>query len=307
MKSRCLIFILLCCLFLSSCSFVSGYGEPEDRYIVSAIGFDKSGDLVEVSVQIIDGGEMLIRRGVGETARQAMAHVEGADEKQLEISHLALVVIGDRISGDSLADIFDFCRKNSDITVGVKVVSAYSASELLSIEGAEGYRLVGAVRDDDSGVGFTAKSRFYEIEDIREASGAYHLPYFETDGEIYTVSGLKIYQNDEGKVRLDRSESAYYMMLKGELYGGSVDVEMDEGRDSVYLRRSKTDYEIKEDALYIKCNLEVNERLLPYDTWQLESALSGEAEKLYGELYTRYGDIFGFGKSEIEVECRIGG
>ena len=304
MKSRCLAFVLLCCLFLSSCSFVSGYGEPEDRYMVSAMGFDKSGDLIEVSVQIIDGEEILLRRGVGDSARQAMAHIEGADERQLEISHCALIVIGDRVSGDSLADIFDFCRKNSDITVGVKMVSAYNAGELLS---TDGYRFLGAVRDDDSGVGFTAKSRFYEIEDIRESGDAYHLPCFVSDGGTYTVSGLKIYKNDDALVRLDRSESAYYMMLKGELYGGSVDVEIDGKSDSVYLRKCNTRREIKDDTLYIKCNLEVNERLLSYDAEVIEEALSGEAQKLYYELYRRYGDIFGFGKGEIDVECKIGG
>ena len=303
MRNRCFAILLLCCVFLSSCSLVEGYGEPEDRYMVSAIGFDRSGDSIEVVVQIIDGEEILVRRGAGDSARQAMAHIEGADEKQLEISHCALIVIGDRVNGDSLADIFEFCRKNSDITVGVKVVSAYNAAELLA---ADGYRLLGAVRDDDSGVGFTAKSRFYEIEDIRDGGEAYHLPYFVSDGGTYTVSGLKIYKNDEALVRLDRSESAYYMMLKGELYGGSVDVEIDGKSDSVYLRRCNTRREIKNDTLYIKCNLEANERLLPYDTERLEIALSVEAKKLYGELYSRYGDI-GFGKGEIEVECKIGG
>ena len=195
MKIKLCVLIVLCGIFLTSCSFVSGYGEPEDRYIVSTMGFDKVGDAIEVSVQMVDGEEILVRTGVGESVRQAMAHLEGADEKQLEISHCAVIVIGDGIDGDRLAEIFDYCRKNSDITVGVKVTAAYNARELLSLEGVDGYRLLGAVRDDAYGVGFTKGSRFYEIEDIRASKdqSVYHLPYFETDGSIIKVDEVVLH------------------------------------------------------------------------------------------------------------------
>ena len=128
-RSFLLVFLFLSCFFLFSCSSISGYSEPEDRYIVSAIGFDYSSGMLEASVQIVgdEGEENLIRSGFGESVRQAMGHIEGADSRQLEISHCALILIGDSIGKDTLAEIFDYCRKNNDITVGVKVAAAHSA------------------------------------------------------------------------------------------------------------------------------------------------------------------------------------
>ncbi len=302
MKIKLFAVLMLLCLCLSSCSFVSGYSEPEDRYIVSAIGFDKEGDTLEVSVQIVGKEGNLLRSGKGERVRGAMAHIEGADAKQLEISHCAIIIIGDGIDSESLSEIFGYCRENNDITVGVKVAAAHRAKDILSLD-ADGYELLGAVRDGADGVGFAGGSRFYEIEDTR---AVYHLPYFETDGETYTVSGLKIFKKDAGIVKLDRSESAYYMMIKGELFGGSADIEYGEKKDSVFLGKCKTEYKTEGDKLYVSCDIKVNGELLPADREKTEKAMSMEASRLVSELYSRYGDLFGFGDDkEIFVECKL--
>lgn len=307
MKIKLFAVLMLLCLCLSSCSFVSGYSEPEDRYIVSAMGFDKEGNTLEVSVKIVGKEKDLLRSGKGESVRGAMAHIEGADAKQLEISHCALIIIGDGVDSEALAEIFGYCRENNDITVGVKVAAAHSAKEILSLD-ADGYELLGAVRDGADGVGFASGSRFYEIEDVRASGGeaVYHLPYFETDGETYTVSGLKIFKKDTGVVRLDRSESAYYMMIKGELFGGSADIEYGGKKDSVYLGKSKTEYRTEGDKLYVSCDININGELLPTDKEKTEKAMSREASRLVSELYSRYGDLFGFGEDkEIFVECKL--
>ena len=287
--------LLICVLssFLCSCS-LTGYSEPEDRYIVSAIGFDYADGVIETSVQIVDGEEFTVRSGRGESVRQAMGHIEGADSKQLEISRCALIVIGDSVGKDEISDIFEYCRQNGDITVGVKVASAYNARDMLSF--ADGYELLGAIRDNKDGVGFTKGSRFYEIEEIRESADGqvYHLPYFETDGEIYTVSGLKIYKADSGIVRLDRSESVYYMMIKGELSGGVADF----GGESIYIEGCKT--KLSEGRLV--CTLSVRDY---GDKKEVEGALSIAAQSLLSELTERYGDIFEFGEKKISVECKL--
>ena len=309
MKIKFSAFTLFFCLFLTSCASISGYGEPEDRYIVSAIGFDRVGEALEVSVQIVgnEGEKDLIRSGRGENVRQAMGHIEGADAKQLEISHCALIVIGDSIDKNTLSDIFDYCRKNNDITVGVKVAAAYNAKELLSLDGANGYELIGAIRDNADGVGFTKGSRFYEIEEIRasEDESVYHLPYFFAGEDSYSVEGLKIYRADIGIVRLDRSESAYYMMIKGKLQGGVADIEYEGGSDSVYVVSSKIKRREEENNLYLTLEIEVNRELMGEDEDKVIKGMSAAAEKLCRELTDRYGDVFGFGDKEIFVECKL--
>ncbi len=286
---------------LSSCSVIPGYSEPEDRYIVSAMGFDMKEDTLAVSVQIVDGEETRVCTGKGESVWQAMAHIEGADAKQLEISHCALILMGDSLGASEIKEVFDYCRKNNDITVGAKVASTRDAFALLSL-GADGYELLGAIRDSGDGLGFTGGSRFYEIEEKRSSQSApvYHLPYFSSDGDIYTVSGLKIYRSDTPLVRLDSSESAYYMMIKGELVGGSVDYEMNGREESLFVRKCKTDYKTEGDKLYITCRLDATGN----ETEKAAEACTDRAQRLCQELTERYGDIFGLSiEGETVVKC----
>ena len=105
---------------------------------------------------------------------------------------------------------------------------------------------------------------------------------------------------------LDRSESAYYMMIKGELRGGVADIELDGKEDSVYVAQGKTKQKNEEKNIYLICSLEVNRELMGDDADKIMTALSRSAEKLCRELTGRYGDVFGFGDDkEIFVECRL--
>ena len=278
-----------------------GYSEPEDRYIVSAIGFDVVEGAMAVSVQIACGESSRVCRGVGESVWQAMAHIEGADARQLEISHCALIIVGDSLGAGEIGEVLDYCRKNNDITVGAKVASARDAFALLSL-GADGYELLGAIRDGYDGVGFVGGSRFYEIEEIRSAQGAcvYHLPYFVVDVESYTVSGLKIFKSDAPIVKLDRSESAYYMMIKGELDGGSIDYELDGRAESLFVRKSKTEYKKDGERLYVTCNIYATGN----DPEKASAALTERAQRLCRELSERYGEIFGL-SGDIAIKCVV--
>lgn len=287
--------------FLFSCSSISGYSEPEDRYIVSAMGFDVVDGALAVSVQIMDKDSTRVCRGLGESVWQAMAHIEGADARQLEISHCALILIGDTLGAGEISEVLDYCRKNNDITVGVKVASARDTHALLSL-GYDGYELLGAIRDGYDGVGFTGGSRFYEIEEIRSSQSVpvYHLPYFFTVGEGYTVSGLKLFKGDSPILRLDSSESAYYMMIKGELVGGSLDYEMDGREESLFVRRCRTEYRRDGDKAYVSCKIYA----VGNEVEKASAACSERAQRLCRELVERYGDIFGL-SGEIVVECEI--
>lgn len=306
------VLAILACLILVSCSAIPGYSEPEDRFIVSALGFDVIDGAMRVSAQIVagEGEPERVCVGKGESVEQAMAHIEGADAKQLETSHCALILIGDSVEKEALAEILDYCRRNDDITIGAKVASAHDAGALLSLEGADGYELLGALRESSDGAGFAGGSRFYEIEEIRASKkegAVYHLPYFSADGEIYTVAGLKIFKDDGAVVRLDRSESAYYMMIKDEFDGGSADFEYNGRQDSVYVRGCKTDYKTDGEGFYVTCHLDVNSELLgELDRDKVMTACSERAQRLCRELTERYGDIFGFNENDpsgIFVKC----
>ena len=293
------------CLFLMSCSSVYGYSEPEDRYTVSALGFDYENGVFTASARMVaeDRSEVKVFSGSGESVGYAMSHIKGADAKQLELSHLAAVIVGEGINDDALSDILDYCKGNDDITVGIRLASAHRASELLSLEEADGYTLTGALRDGKDGSGFTGGSRFYEVENDRLADRARavcHLPYFAVDSEGYYLDGLKIYTANGAIARLDRTESAYYMILRDEFSGGPLDFEYDDKANSTFVRSVKTSYGYEDGRVDIVCELDYDQKSVAgNDSDEIMRACSGYAESLCRELFSRYGDV-------MEIEKRIG-
>jgi hypothetical protein len=296
---------LVVCLFLISCSTVYGYSEPEDRNTVSALGFDLENGVISVNARIVteDKSDVKVYSGSGESVEYAMSHIKGADAKQLEMSHLAVIVLGEGVDADTLEDIFDYCKGNDDITVGVRLASAHSAAELLTLNDADGYTLTGALRDGKDGSGFTGVSRFYEVENDRlsgRGRAVCHLPYFSVEGEGYFLDGLKIYVTDGASVRLDRTESAYYMILRDEFSGGPLDFEYEGEAYSAFVSSSKTRCRYDNGRADIVCELELNEELLPRgDTEKIMRSCSKKAEELCRQLLLRYGDV-------MDIEKRIG-
>lgn len=312
--------VILAVLFLVSCSSVYDYSEPEDRYIVSAMGFDSENEVLTVSARIVteDESQVTVFSGSGESVEYAMSHIKGADAKQLELSHLAVIVVGSGVDADELSEIFDHCRSNADITVGVRIASAHSARELLSLEGADGYTLTGALRDGQYGSGFSGGSRFYEVEEHRLSEPQRkicHLPYFSANGSGYFLDGLKIYDANGAIVRLDRTESAYYMMLRNEFDGGVLDFEYGGEDHSTFVISCKTLCGYEDGRVNITCELDLKNGLLPdVNTEEIMKACSDKAESLCRELFSRYGDVMsiekrvgvsGVSSDSIFVECRV--
>ena len=123
-------------------------------------------------------------------------------------------------------------------------------------------------------------------------------------------------------MRLDRTESVYYMMARGEFTDGVADIELWGEDSSIPVRKSKTEYktELLKDgkrAIYIVCTLSVNKELLPRGSERdIESACSKRSQGICRELTSRYGDVLGLSRklglspfevsgSELFVECRV--
>lgn len=300
LRSIFLAAVILCTLFLFSCTAVYGYSEPEEKYTVSALGFDKDGAGFSVTARVSDdkegGDRVKLFFGSGESVSTAMSHIKGADSKGLELSHLAAVVVGDGIGIEEMGEIFEFCRNNRDIAVGVCFAAAHSAQGLISVSEWDGYELTGALRSGKGGSGYALGCRFYELENGRlDRKDGYRLPYFSEWDEGYTLDGLKIYTTSGETVRLDRSESAYYMMARGLFEGGAVDIEYNGREYSIFVSECKTSRRASDEKTQIACRLKLDPRHLPNgDTEGVLRCCSERATELCRRLAERYGDILGF-------------
>jgi hypothetical protein len=298
-KSAALSIAVLCALSLSSCSFIPGYTEPEDQYIISALGFDQEGGELVVSAQTSsEEGEVLdVYRGRGESVEYAMAHLEGTDARRIELGHCAMILIGESISPERLAEILDYCRRNDDVTVSAGVGAAHNAFELLSHSRASGYSLIRAMRQGEDGSGVSVGSRFYAIEDVRASekrAGVFSLPYFVLGENTWSLWGLRLFRNCEALTLLDRGESAIYTMLCGRFGGGTADVTVNGVGYSALFRSCKRRVKLDGDTIVITCDVLLDRETRPrVDEESLMSAMSQEAEGLCRQLMERYGDVFG--------------
>ena len=287
-------------LFLSSCSFIPGYVEPEDQYVVSAIGFDATDGEIAVSVEVIDSDPKKSRvlNGEGASIEEAISALLSGETKTLEVSHCAMIALGKGIGAEWLRLIMDYCNRNEDITVAAHVVAASDARSLLSISDVSGYDLVSSISEGRENSGVGRESRFYQVEGARSSDDpVFALPYFTASGENFELYGVRIYGGDEPRVSLDRAESAYYMMIRG-LFGGGL-----LGRDSPGLSGSvgvsdcKVKYEFSEvdgkPALKVSCKIKLDGELAD-DRFsdEIVKATKEGMERVFNELSPRYGDVF---------------
>lgn len=163
--------LLPLCLLLAACR--ADVSEPEELYLVSAIGFDAGNADLRVSVEVpltreneADKMEVLVFDGTGNNLTAAMRDLRAKLGKKLFFGHCALAIFGDGVSGDALRAALDFLSGN-EIPLSVTVVSAPDARELLArgtlSAPAAGYEIPDILRLLARDEGLPLRCRYYEI------------------------------------------------------------------------------------------------------------------------------------------------
>lgn len=226
---------------LCGCS-VSDYSEPEQQYIVSAIGFDDDGGSIKVSVEVIvikgektdSDLETRIFSGSGKTIEQAFNQLSGGIAKGLMLTHCGVVIIGDTIDKKELNEIFDYCFHEESITLAANMLAAQSAEQLLRCQSIStpvvGYDLISLLREKSKYIGIGQHSTFYRLQAQRSNTrNIFALPYFmvNNDGSesTYALNGLKIFTADTAAVTLNQSDSILYSMICNQYRGGLLSLE----------------------------------------------------------------------------------
>ncbi len=287
--------LLILPLALSGCARAGDYTEPEEVVTVSALGFDATENGVRVSMQAVYRGGEQVKASEGESVRYALSSLSGSGSGRLELSHCALIAIGDGVSERVLSEIFELCEREREISDAVLFIACHRAEELLSLEGAAGYDVVSSMRSFPGGAGLFSKNRFYEIRNKEKegGEGAMALPYFYVSDGGYSIGGLKLYTKRAERVILDRREGVLYLMIEGIYTSGSVDYSYDGEVSSTEIRSSRTEYQ-RGDKPLVTCRLTVGDRLSAAEKKAVERDLSIGAKELYHMLRERYGKIFGF-------------
>ena len=280
-------------LTLCGCGGSRSYIEPEEIAVVSALGFDVSESGVQVSLQTTHGnGDTELKCGEGESVSLALSSVYSMGSDRYELSHCALIVLGDGLTAETVSEILLLCEK-SEISDAVLFIGTHEASELLSLNRSSGYDLAFSMRPHPNGAGLFSKNRFYEImgsEKAIAAEGVIALPYFHVLNGNYSPDGLKLYMSRRESVILDRRESALYLMMKGIFSSGTL-----EGtRGAISIKSCDT--LLSEQGMI--CRLEILEELTASETAELLSASQTDAARLYDRLRSLHPDPLGIGESK---------
>ena len=287
---------------LVSCSLVPGYTEPEEQSIAAALGFDASDGNVKVTVQISEseGKKSRAISGEGATIESAVSSLVAGETKAIETAHVSIIALGKGIDAAWFAKIMDYCARNEDISVSAQLISCTDANALLSIESAGGYELSGAISKSRENSSVGAECRFYQIENALSRKGAtFAIPYFTADEGKLELYGVRIYRDGEARVILNRVESAYYMMIRGLFDRGLLDSDAPGLSGSVGISDCKTKYDFSRegDAVVLTVNCVVTlDSELANDEYADEICHAAQKgmERLYLELSSRHGDLFGF-------------
>ena len=193
-----IILTSLCLCLLCGCSNVRRIVSQNGRYLVSAIGIDKaeSGVLVSLEAVVVNSQDSeqdikpRVFEGRGENVETAFKEASLKTAKSFDLSHCAIIVLGQNISDKITEEVYDFCFKNSELTVSVGFVSSENANTLLNQKPISditvGYEIATMLETQYSQNKIAFNNRFFEIANLMLKGAVQEkLPFFKISEQEY--------------------------------------------------------------------------------------------------------------------------
>ncbi len=241
--SLCLILTLA--LSLCGCTLRANGAEKGQHFLVSALGFDQSGETLTVYIEAVtvnsesadSDKKLTLIEGDGKSFDAALDSALKKSVRPFMFSHCGTVVFGDNISQKNYRNIYKFLYNKDEINLSLRFVTAKSAKELLTQKTiasiAVGYDLTDALARQEAFSGTNFKNHFYELEGSRRAAvNVYSLPRFEVAEENYFIGGVTVYKNDSPVIQFDEKQSFVYHLLtkrqkKGSFLWGTLQYDIE--------------------------------------------------------------------------------
>lgn len=316
----------------------SGSGtETNQKYIVSAIGFDNVDNKINVSLETLivnsenasEEQNLQILSGSGATVDEALEEIGKSLAKPLLLSHCGILVFGETLTPEQIDEICDYCFRKNEITLSVYVVSSKNGAKLLNCRPissvAVGYDVIGLIEEQSTRTGVNYKNRYYEVEASRErVESIFTASVIEVEEEKFKINGMSIYVDDQLTAVIDNHQSIIYSMLTGTYSKGYVEIDNNKHRISsakAKYKFGKTEEPSITVELYLESNtideknfktlqnriIELDDILknnCSVDVFGFENILYHDEETKWEELQNDYLDYYK--KSELIVEFSVG-
>ena len=210
-------------LFLVGCN---GMSDPNEQFMVSSIGFMRTGAKVSAFVQSVDvkGGEQngipetFVVKGEGDSIENAVKNTRSKLSKKLSLKHTDLILISDTLEKDDLEEILSM-SEDFDVSLRAKIASCNDIEKLLKNDSASsGLGLISVIEQNAVSAGFGGHTALFEIKTAFLLGEEFALTYFSS-GEEIGIEGLYYYKNGIPTDILNFEESIRYSKEKN-LYKG---------------------------------------------------------------------------------------
>lgn len=109
-----------------------------DLAIAVGIGIDKIGDEYQVSVQVVEPGQIAGTKGssqapvnlyqmAGSTVSEALAKITTISPREIYISHLRMLILGEALAKEGISDVLDFMSRSTEARNDYFIVVAKDA------------------------------------------------------------------------------------------------------------------------------------------------------------------------------------
>lgn len=133
MKKVKIIFVFILIFSLCSCKGLTSMSEIEDAVLVCALGFDRKGEIINMSAEIsfvIE--ETTVISVLGENPEECFKKIEENLPEKLIFFHCGTVVLGQSLTHKTANSIIYYLFKKDDFPLNAYVVSSDNASDILN-------------------------------------------------------------------------------------------------------------------------------------------------------------------------------
>lgn len=278
--------------------------EPEQVFLVSAVGFDADGEQIRLTLElpvISSDGEMekpKVISASGGSVDAALGEITSRLGKELLFSHCALMALGEELSRERLEETFGFVEAGTYLPLACEVVATKNAEALLKSNRlssvAAGYEITEIYKRERGLLGLDFQSEIYAICSSENPERQILLPWFEpSEGEedAPRFCGLRILRADAPTVTVNREECVAYAVLSDHFDGGNDSAGQMLG---VSLERvsSNLSAELSDGVLYLTVSLSARarENRSAEELRLLETRITEESEALFCRLRETVGD-----------------
>lgn len=164
-----IILIFLICISLVFSNGSLGYREIEDGYIVTSVAFEKTGNEVEMILEVLlplstEQTYENMLYGKGENFEKAYVEIQKSLVKSLYFEHCGVIIISNNYTVSETEKIFDFCKNLKLISIDVYAVVTDDLNEIFKTEKSSeslGYDIIELLKNSKFE---SLKNQFYQIE-----------------------------------------------------------------------------------------------------------------------------------------------